>query len=78
MTPPNATPPSAPTPPSTTTPDTITSSPWFKAIAAVGGIGLVFAGIGAALQGLRHNVPVINDFLTNLERTIQNFFGGRR
>ncbi|WP_155896252.1 fibronectin type III domain-containing protein [Corynebacterium pseudodiphtheriticum] len=78
VTPPNATPPSAPTPPSTTTPDTITSSPWFKAIAAVGGIGLVFAGIGAALQGLRHNVPVINDFLTNLERTIQNFFGGRR
>lgn len=77
VTPPNATPPSAPTPPSTTTPDTITSSPWFKAIAAVGGIGLVFAGIGAALQGLRHNVPVINDFLTNLERTIQNFFGGR-
>ncbi|WP_448859924.1 fibronectin type III domain-containing protein [Corynebacterium propinquum] len=78
VTPPTATPPSAPTPPSTTTPDTITSSPWFKAIAAVGGIGLVFAGIGAALQGLRHNVPVINDFLTNLERTIQNFFGGRR
>lgn len=78
VTPPNATPPSAPTPPSTTTPGTITSSPWFKAIAAVGGIGLVFAGIGAALQGLRHNVPVINDFLTNLERTIQNFFGGRR
>lgn len=78
VTPPNATPPSAPTPPSTTTPDTITSSPWFKAFAAVGGIGLVFAGIGAALQGLRHNVPVINDFLTNLERTIQNFFGGRR
>lgn len=78
VTPPTATPPSVPAPPSTTTPDTITSSPWFKAIAAVGGIGLVFAGIGAALQGLRHNVPVINDFLTNLERTIQNFFGGRR
>lgn len=77
VTPPTATPPNAPTPPTTATPDTITSSPWFKAIAAVGGIGLVFAGIGAALQGLRHNVPVINDFLTNLERTIQNFFGGR-
>ena len=86
MTPPSNTPETQPETKPETTPESAPSIPptqkstntWFTAIAAIGGIGLVFAGIGAALQGLRHNVPVVNEFLTNAERFFQNLFGGRR
>lgn len=86
MTPPSNTPETQPETKPETTPEPAPSIPptqkstnnWFTAIAAIGGIGLVFAGIGAALQGLRHNVPVVNEFLTNAERFFQNLFGGRR
>ena len=86
MTPPSNTPETQPETKPETTPEPTPSIPstqkstnnWFTAIAAIGGIGLVFAGIGAALQGLRHNVPVVNEFLTNAERFFQNLFGGRR
>lgn len=86
MTPPSNTPETQPETKPETTPEPTPSIPptqkstntWFTAIAAIGGIGLVFAGIGAALQGLRHNVPVVNEFLTNTERFFQNLFGGRR
>lgn len=86
MTPPSNTPKTQPETKPETTPEPTPSIPptqkstntWFTAIAAIGGIGLVFAGIGAALQGLRHNVPVVNEFLTNAERFFQNLFGGRR
>lgn len=86
MTPPNNTPETQPETKPETKPEPAPSIPptqkstnnWFTAIAAIGGIGLVFAGIGAALQGLRHNVPVVNEFLTNAERFFQNLFGGRR
>lgn len=86
MTPPSNTPETQPETKPETTPEPAPSIPptqkstnnWLTAIAAIGGIGLVFAGIGAALQGLRHNVPVVNEFLTNAERFFQNLFGGRR
>lgn len=86
MTPPSNTPETQPETKPETTPEPAPSTPptqkstnnWLTAIAAIGGIGLVFAGIGAALQGLRHNVPVVNEFLTNAERFFQNLFGGRR
>lgn len=86
MTPPSNTPETQPETKPETKPEPAPSIPptqkstnnWFTAIAAIGGIGLVFAGIGAALQGLRHNVPVVNEFLTNAERFFQNLFGGRR
>lgn len=86
MTPPSNTPETQPETKPETTPEQTPSIPptqkstntWLTAIAAIGGIGLVFAGIGAALQGLRHNVPVVNEFLTNTERFFQNLFGGRR
>lgn len=86
MTPPSNTPETQPETKPETTPEPAPSIPptqkstnnWLTAIAAIGGIGLVFAGIGAALQGLRHNVPVVNEFLTSAERFFQNLFGGRR
>lgn len=86
MTPPSNTPETQPETKPETKPEPAPSIPptqkstnnWLTAIAAIGGIGLVFAGIGAALQGLRHNVPVVNEFLTNAERFFQNLFGGRR
>ena len=86
MTPPSNTPETQPETKPETKPEPAPSIPptqkstnnWFTAIAAIGGIGLVFAGIGAALQGLRHNVPVVNEFLTSAERFFQNLFGGRR
>ena len=86
MTPPSNTPETQPETKPETKPEPAPSIPptqkstnnWFTAIAATGGIGLVFAGIGAALQGLRHTVPVVNEFLTNAERFFQNLFGRRR